>query len=407
MKVLILSQWCYPEPDLKALTFAEKLRSKGHAVQILTGFPNYPGGKVYPGYNIKLFAREEINGIEILRCALYPSHDKSSVKRILNYLSFAFFAALIGIFKVRKADVMYVYHPPATVAMAAIMIKLFRRIPMVYDIQDMWPDTLKATGMLNSRFLLKMIDMYMKVVYRMADHITVLSNGFRELLIGRGVPAAKISVVYNWSNPIHIPLTVNAEEKRKLFGDDFTIMFAGTVGLVQGLDILIRCAELLRSQQVEGVRFAILGGGIDVDRLKRVAQEKDLQNIMFLPRVSNDKVGDFLVLSDVLLIHLVDDALFRITVPSKTQAYLLAGKPILVGVKGDAAKIVEEAGAGYAFEPENEVDLLEKIKLLKTLQMTELSALGQQGAAYYEENLSIEKGVVRFEQLFQQVAGVH
>ena len=174
MKILLLTQWFDPEPTFKGLAFARELQQQGHQVQVLTGFPNYPGGKIYDGYKLKLYQREQIDGISVLRVALFPDHGSSALKRILNYISIAFMALLFGIFATKKADVIYAYHPPLTVGLAAIFIKLFRRIPIVYDIQDMWPDTLKATGMLNNQRILNIVGHVCHLVYSYVDHIVVL-----------------------------------------------------------------------------------------------------------------------------------------------------------------------------------------------------------------------------------------
>ena len=141
MKILIVTQWFEPEPTFKGMLFARELVARGHEVEVLTGFPNYPGGKVYPGYRIRPWVRERLDGIDVLRVALYPSHDNSSLRRAFNYVSFAFSAAVIGTALIRKPDVIYAYHPPITVGLAAAAIGLFRRAPFVYDIQDLWPDT--------------------------------------------------------------------------------------------------------------------------------------------------------------------------------------------------------------------------------------------------------------------------
>ena len=150
MKILILTQWFEPEPTFKGLLFARELAARGHEVEVLTGFPNYPGGKVYPGYRIRPWVREQIDGINVLRVALYPSHNNSGLHRALNYMSFALSAAVIGTALIRKPDVMYVYHPPITVGFAATVIGFLRRTPFVYDIQDLWPDTVAASGMMSN-----------------------------------------------------------------------------------------------------------------------------------------------------------------------------------------------------------------------------------------------------------------
>ena len=148
MRILILSQWFDPEPTFKGLLFARELAARGHDVEVLTGFPNYPGGHVYPGYRIRPWVREQIDGVSILRVALYPSHDKSAFGRALNYTSFAISAALIGTALIRKPAVVYVYHPPATIGFAATVIGFFRKVPFLYDIQDLWPDTVALSGMM-------------------------------------------------------------------------------------------------------------------------------------------------------------------------------------------------------------------------------------------------------------------
>ena len=198
MKILFLTQWFEPEPTFKGLLFARELAARGHEVEVLTGFPNYPGGKVYPGYRIRPWVREQIDGIDMLRVALYPSHNNSGLHRALNYLSFALSAAVIGTALIRKPDVVYVYHPPITVGFAATVIGFFRRTPFVYDIQDLWPDTVAASGMMSNPAALALLGKLCNFVYRRARHITVLSPGFKEQLVGRGVPPDKIDVIYNW-----------------------------------------------------------------------------------------------------------------------------------------------------------------------------------------------------------------
>ena len=199
-RILYITQWFDPEPMSRGLSFAEKLRQKGFDFEILTGFPNYPLGKIYKGYTLKLFQKETLNKFLINRVFLYPSHDKSSLRRAMNYISFAISATLFGIFKIKRPKVIYAYHPPLTVGICAVILKLYFRVPLIYDIQDMWPDTLKATGMLSNKFIIKIIYYLCKLVYSLSDEIIVLSPGFKRLLIKRGVSSKKINVIYNWAN---------------------------------------------------------------------------------------------------------------------------------------------------------------------------------------------------------------
>ena len=198
MKILLLTQWFDPEPALKGLEFAKALVQRGHDVEVLTGFPNYPGGRVYAGYRVAFRQREEMDGVPVTRVALYPSHDSSAAGRTANYLSFALTAASIGACSVTRPDVAWVYHPPATAAFPAMVLKTLRGVPFVLDVQDLWPDTLAATGMVSNRFALGVAGRFCAAAYRSAARIAVLSPGFKRLLVARGVPEWKIDVVYNW-----------------------------------------------------------------------------------------------------------------------------------------------------------------------------------------------------------------
>ncbi|MEI6501208.1 MAG: glycosyltransferase, partial [Armatimonadota bacterium] len=181
MRILFLSQWFDPEPAFKGLCFARELKRRGHEVQVLTGYPNYPGGRIYDGYRVRLLQREDMDGVPVLRVPLYPSHDRSGLRRFANYASFAASAASLGPLVVKPADVAYVYHPPGTIGWPAMVLKALRQIPFVYDIQDLWPDTVTATGMLHNPLAYRLLDGWLRFVYRQAGHITVLSPGFREV----------------------------------------------------------------------------------------------------------------------------------------------------------------------------------------------------------------------------------
>ncbi|HUS11700.1 MAG TPA: glycosyltransferase family 4 protein [Pyrinomonadaceae bacterium] len=405
MRILFLSQFFDPEPFFKALPFAKELAKRGHSVEVLTGFPNYPGGRVYPGYRIKLIAREQMDGISIIRVPLYPSHDRSTFKRVLNYASFAFAAGILGLFVVKRADVAYVYHPPPTVGFAAIMMRIFRGIRFVYDIQDLWPDSLEATGMIRSKRALTLVAGWCSVVYRFASAIVVLSHGFKERLISRGVPADKIHVIFNWSpdQPATKDLqTGSRTTPAAAFSGKFNIVFAGNMGPAQALDTVLEAAEQMRDK-ASNVQFVFIGDGISLDDLKKKALERQLNNVVFLPRVSPAEAGRILQQADALLVHLKDDPLFAITIPSKTQAYLSAGKPILIGIRGDAARLVESANAGFSFKPESPSSLVSAVERLTCLAPAEREALGMNGKMYYEKNLSRGAAVDQFEQLFARV----
>ena len=406
MKILLITQWFTPEPDFKGLPFARELLRRGHDVQVITGFPNYPGGHVYPGYRIRWRKREIMDGVPVLRVPLYPSHDQSRFGRAANYLSFFASASVLGSMMTRKPDVIYAYHPPLTTGLAAAVIGGVKRVPFVLDIQDMWPDTIAATGMLSNPGTLCTIENACRFAYRRASVITVLSPGFRDLLIERGVPAGKIRVVYNWTEETaHSPRPRSLQTAQALgLADKFVVMFAGTMGRAQALGAVLDAARIV-GRTAGDILFAFVGGGVETDRLKATAADsaRPISNVVFLPRQPMSVMGDVLACADVLLVHLKDDPLFRITIPSKTQAYMAVGKPILMGVEGNAADLVRQADAGLCCRPENPEDIARAVLQLRNMSAAERSGMGANGRQFYEKALSFNTGVTVFEDIFSSL----
>lgn len=251
------------------------------------------------------------------------------------------------------ADVPFVSQGPATIGLPAIIHKIFRKIPFVYTILDLWPDSLLSTGMFNSKLGLKIVNWWCKRAYNAVAKIVVTAPGMKERLIERGVPEDKIEVIYNWCDDALICREEPDGELKKRLGFDgkFNIIFAGNMGKAQAMEAVIKVADILQND-CKDVQFVLIGSGVEVENLKKMTNELSLNNVKFLGRKPITEIGSILRLADVLLVHLKNDPLFEITVPSKIQAYLATGKPILIGVKGDAAKLVEDANAGLSCEPE-------------------------------------------------------
>jgi len=405
MKILFIAHYFQPEPNFfVGLPFAKALRDRGHQVQVLTGLPNYPGGKIFDGYKVKLIQREVMDGIEVIRVPLYPSHSRSSIKRILSYLSFSLAQTLIGTFAVDKADVAYVVQGPATIGLPAKVIKLFRRIPFVYNVQDIWPDSLTSTGMFGSRIGMKLIHRWCKSVYKSAAKIAVITPGMKHKLVERGVPSEKVEVIYNWCDDSNISTDEYDQVLSNELGftDKFNVVFAGNMGKAQRMDAVIDAASIL-SKTDPDIQFVLIGSGIEVDSLKQKTKYLDLGNVKFLARRPIEEIGEILQLSDVLLVHLRKDPLFEITIPSKIQAYMAAGKPVVIGVKGDALDLVEKANAGVACEPEDPQSIANAVKSLFRLLPEQRKAMGKRARDYYFENLSFEVGVNNYEKAFESI----
>lgn len=398
-RLILLTQWFEPEPAMRGLSFATEMARRGFRVEVVTGFPNYPGGKVYNDYKIRPLQREQIGQVDVTRLALYPSHDSSRLGRIFNYVSFFFTASFYLIFMARRADVIYAYHPPLTVGMAAALTRLLRRTPVVLDVQDMWPDTLRATGMIGNESILRIIDVFCRWTWRNVDRITVLSKGFRRLLLERNVAPEKVRIIYNWADETAttaLPPAALADRGR------LRVLFAGNMGAAQALDTVLDAARLV-AERHGNVDFFLLGSGIEDERLKRLAGDMNLTNVHFLPRVSAAEVGSWLSAADCLLVHLRDDPLFAVTIPSKTQAYMAAGKPVIMAVAGDAAELVRQSGGGVVVPPAQPEALAEAAIALSRLPREELTGLGMRSAKFYVENLSFSHGVDEFVALFEDV----
>jgi lipopolysaccharide/colanic/teichoic acid biosynthesis glycosyltransferase/glycosyltransferase involved in cell wall biosynthesis len=399
MRIMYATQWFEPEPILKGIGFAKLMATPGHDVRVVTGFPNYPDGRLYPGYRPALFRRGVIDGIMVDRVPLVPSHSRSAIGRAVNYLSFAVSLTIYGLV-MRRPDVLYVYHPPLSVGLAAIVIAAVRRIPFVYDIQDLWPDTLAATGMVTSRAVLRIIDVLCGMVYARAGRIIVQSPGFKRVLVERGVPPAKIDVIHNWANDAAVLLSgeSGSDGGRKkysaAFAGRFNIVYAGNMGPSQGIETVLHAAKLVEAVEPR-VQFVLVGGGIAADRLSALARDIATRCVQFMPPLPQTEIAALLAEADVLLVHLKDEPLFRITIPSKTQFYLAAGKPILMGVGGDAADLVTTAGAGVVV-PSGDAHALANAALrLAGLPREALAAMGTSGRAFYERELCPAVGIAR------------
>jgi glycosyltransferase involved in cell wall biosynthesis len=403
-RILLLTQWFDPEPTFKGLVFARELVRQGFEVEVLTGFPNYPGGKIYPGYTLKWLQRERIDGILVTRVPLYPSHDQSAIRRVLNYVSFATSALLYGLLGAKKPDVIYAYHPPLTVGIVAVFIRFFRRIPVVYDIQDMWPDTLRATGMIANQRALALVAGVCDWVYDHVDHIVVLSAGFKRLLVERGVADRKVDVIYNWCDEASLSSPTGAVPAAFPSREKFRILFAGNMGKAQALGAVLDAAKLI-SLQCPQICFVFLGGGVVLESLKQDAIKDGLDNVYFLPAVPMTEVGNLLAEADALLVHLKNDPLFQITIPSKTQAYMAVGKPILMAVDGDAAELVKEGDCGVVAESQNPESIAAAAIELFNCDPSVRTAMGESSRDFYQQHLSLRVGAKRFGDIFRRLSG--
>jgi len=404
MKIVILTQYYPPEPIPKPHELARGLADRGHKVLVITGFPNYPTGRLYPGTHLRFWRWDTLDGIQILRLPLYPDHSRSAVRRVFNYGSFTISTALIGSMLGGPADVIFAEHPPLTIGVAAWVLGRIRRVPFVYKVNDLWPESVEATGMVRNLSLLKWMGRLERFVYQRAAAIAVISPGFKRNLIGKGIFPDKVHVIPHWAEESLYRPVPRDDELARDFGmmGRFNVVFAGQLGLAQALDVVLHAAEKL--SDIADVQFVLIGDGTDADRLHRKTEEMGLTNVRFFGRQPAERMAYFLSLADALLVHLKRDPLFEITIPGKTIAYLACGRPILCAVAGDAAEVVRDSGAGLVCPPEDPVALAQAVRDLHMMPGEQRETIGRAGRRGFLANYTRALSVDRYEKLLTQVA---
>jgi len=403
VRILLYTQWCSPEPAFKSVPFARALLNRGHDVRILTGYPNYPGGRIYSGYAIRPWFKEIIDEIPILRTPLYPSHDNSNIRRTLNYVSFGF-SSTLPLLCGWKPDVIYVYNLVTLGALGRIN-RWLKSIPFVLDVQDLWPDSVFQSGMGN-KLIAAPLRALCNFAYRGADRVVVQSPGFREELVRRGLDFDKIEVVYNWADEAGLSdpnqLTDVPEDELNRLKGRFNIVYAGNLGAAQALENVVQAAAITAETNPR-IQWVFVGRGVRRDALEELARRVAPQNTLFLPPRPLGAMVSLSARSEALLVHLRDARLFSLTIPSKLQGALAMGRPILAAVSGDAAQLVKISGAGVACPPGQPARLAEAAANIAAISVKELNAMGEAGRKFYRSQLSLEQGVSRFETIFEDV----
>ncbi len=403
-RLLLVSMHYKPEPcDLRISQLAVAMRRIGYQATTLTTFPNYPFGKVYAGYKQKLWHREWHDNVEVVRVPMLPDHSPSAAKRALSYASFCASAAAIGPWVTKKPDLVWIYHPPLTTAIAGAFIAWIKRVPFVYEIHDIWPETLTSTGVAGEGRITKAIENICQKLYKRAAALVVTSDGMKDLLIEKGVSAAKIKVVFQWANEdIYRPVSRDAEfgAEHGLDGK-FNIMFAGNMGKAQGLDTLIEAAALLRDRK--DIRLVMVGDGLEIYNLQHKVEHMGLDNVLFLGHHPAKSMPDFFAWADAMVLHLKSNPLFDRMIPGKLQSYLACGRPVICAVNGDAERYMKQSESGLCCEPENPRALADSMIAMADMDPKEREAMGQRGRALFEEVFTERVSVEKYDRLFQSI----
>ena len=369
MRILFLTDNFPPEVNAPASRTFEHCREwvrAGHQVTVITGVPNFPRGKVYEGYRNKLWQSEVMDSIRVIRVWTYIAANKGFVKRILDYVSYMA-SATIGSFFVRKPDLVVATSPLLFTAMAGCMVGGMRRIPFVFELRDMWPESIKAVGAMKNSLAIGFFEKIEMLLYHKAAKIVSVTESFRNILIRRGIDPHKIDVVTNGVDLSRFsPMPKDKKLVRKYgLEDKFVAGYIGTHGMAHSLETILDAADRMQKTDDDKFRFIFLGDGARKKELIERAAKMGLDNVIFIDSVPKEEVVRYWSLLDVSIIHLKKIPLFTTVIPSKLFECMGMGIPVLQGVAGESAGIVEREGCGLVFEPENAEDLSKKLISLK------------------------------------------
>lgn len=387
MNTLIVSQYFWPE-NFRINDIARSLLEKGIEVDILTGKPNYPGGKIFDGYRAWGCRCEGWSGIDICRIPIVPRGKDKPLRLALNYLSFVASGLLFAPFLLRKKslDAIFVYAPsPILQAIPAIFLGRLKKCPVILWVQDLWPESLSATGHISNPWILKAVEHVVRFIYRHVDLLLVQSEAFIEpvsaLASGTPVKYHPNSVDKSFS----MPPSLAAPDIPGLDGG-FSVMFAGNIGTAQAVETIVEAADLLKDHS--DIRFVVLGDGSRREWMLEEAKNRNLSNLHLPGRFPMEAMPALMQKAAALLVTLADQPIFAATIPSKVQAYLAAGRPILACLNGEGADLITAAGAGLAVPAEDGKALAGAILQLYRMSPQERDAMGVRGRLYYAQHFS-------------------
>jgi glycosyltransferase involved in cell wall biosynthesis len=398
MKILYVSQYYPPEMGAPAARVSELARhwvQAGHQVTVLTGFPNHPTGVVPPEYRAKLrklVCRERKDGINIVRTWLFPCPNRKAYERLLNYLSFVLSSCITGIF-LRRPDIIIATSPQLFVGLTGRWLGWIKRVPFVLEVRDLWPESITASGIgSNTDLSIRFLHALSAFLYRSCNHVVVVTSAFKHELVAKWrVRDDKISLVENGvETDLFTPDVSGGDVKRELsLEGKFVVSYIGTLGLAHGLQAVMKAAAELHTTSPD-IQFLFVGEGADKERLIRLASELELPNVRFLPQQPRHKIPSLIRASDLCVVLLRKADVFGTVIPTKMLEFMACGRPVILGVDGQARQVIEAAKAGVFIEPEDPGALAKAVMALY-FDSGFREALGHNGREYIFRNLSRER----------------
>lgn len=383
--ILVISQYFYPE-QFRINDICVAWIQRGYKVTVVTGIPNYPEGKYYSGYGLFKKNRENFNGVDIIRLPIF-SRGSSSIRLVLNYLSFVVSGFIWKLFTSIHANYVFIFEvSPMTQALPGVWFAKKRNIPCYLYVQDLWPENVEIVTGIKNTMILNLIGKMVDYIYCRCNKIFTTSQSFIESIHKRGVELNKLEYWPQFAEDFYRPLE---KEKNELIGPDdvFNVIFTGNIGTAQGLDILPKAMEIIKKSSSIKVRFNIVGDGRFKDKFVELVKEKQLENYFnFIPRLPSKEIPKLMAACDVAFISLADSPLFSKTIPAKLQSYMASGLPIIAVATGETENIIKSSNSGLCSEPNNPQKLADNMITLSEMGKKEIEAFGINARHYYEKN---------------------
>lgn len=401
MKILIVTQYYYPE-NFKSNDLSFELQRRGYDVTVLTGIPNYPEGKIFPGYGFFKKRKQIIEGVKVIRVPLLPRGKGGGIRIFLNYYSYAFFASIKAflISFSEKYDAIIVHEPsPITQFYPALVLHKLQKTPIYYWVMDLWPESLAIAGGIKNKLVLYYFKKLAVRFYKNSEKILITSRGFRKSIIEKGNFEEKLEYFPNWAEESIYNGSLNYPIPS--LPEGFKVMFAGNVGEAQDMEAIMEAAEILKNHKE--IKIIIVGDGRKMSFVQNFIETNQLQDTVFtVGRFPVESMATFFSKTNALLVSLKNDEIFNLTVPAKLQAYMSAGKPIIAMLNGEGANIVEEVNCGLTLPAGNSQKLAEKILEMSKYNPENLKELGNNGKLFFEKNFRLSVCIDNLERILKK-----
>lgn len=405
MKICIFTNHFYPE-DFKVNDIAFELAKLGYDVTVLTAIPDYPKGKFYDGYSLFKRRREIVNGVNVIRLPIIPRGKGGAIRLVLNYISYYFCLSIFTFFHCfrHKYDKIFVHlTSPFFIGVCARKMSKRQRIPLLFWVLDLWPESLISAGGISNPLIIKPQIRMVQKVYNQCSKILISSKGFEKSICEKGDYKEKLVYFPNWAEDVKGGCPKDFDIRQiKPFDEEgnFIILFAGNIGEAQNLDAVIEAAKLLKKEKQ--IKFVFVGDGRRKEHLMNLVKEYELEETVFFPgRFPIETMPVFMNAASFLLFSLKDELCFNLTVPAKVQFYMSQGKPILAMINGDGAELVKEANCGFSVNAGDSKAFAEAVTKMYSLSKQELNNLGKNGEEYYKKNFTKEQRIQQLEDLLK------